>query len=595
MLPVEQPFKTYTGLDGKPLDNGYVYFGEPDQDPITHPVTVYWDAAGTLPAAQPLRTVNGYIMRAGTPANVFYNGLYSELVRDSKSSQVFYAPQSSVFSIASVVQDFIEDLAAPLGAVLVGSAVIYAATIAGFNATTIPDGAVIAFAGHTVANDGGGGVFTYAEASSQTADNGLVFAPTGGGRLLRHGWTVFGFNGALSPRFFGAKGDGTTNDLTALTAVIAAAFASPAPQVIDLAGGIYLTGQPIEYPAGSDVTMQNGTLKASGSFPTTRHILECANQSGGLVHHDLKFDNLTIDANHRGGCLLIDNYIRVTVKDCKLLHFSTSGLWLKKTIDSHEAVVTGCSAFEYLYNEAGYLTPTPTSVGYQIDSFDNHFVAPVSYYTGTGMVVNAQYNLIAQAHLGGSQWALHITANAAFSTLHQPYIDSGAVLWENPWNSEIIGGKFLHNTADASFSFIVLKPLSASLAVTGLKVVNSTFHNIGAALVDSIKVDTSSGSFGLGSVANCNISNNSFSNVKQKGTKVRKSLYQNAATIWTFNFDDDLAFGAVQWVQDSFYDATNGAPVSRVTSVSGNTVTVTNSVAGNGTVFIEVDANVGTS
>lgn len=43
MLPVESPFKTYTGLDGKPLNNGYVYFGLPNQNPITAPVTVYWD------------------------------------------------------------------------------------------------------------------------------------------------------------------------------------------------------------------------------------------------------------------------------------------------------------------------------------------------------------------------------------------------------------------------------------------------------------------------------------------------------------------------------------------------------------------------
>lgn len=103
MLPVESPFKTYTGLDGKPLHNGYVYFGQPNQNPLTAPVTVYWDAAGTQPAAQPLRTTNGYIMRAGTPANVFINDAYSELVRDSKGAQIFYARTSDSFSIAGQV------------------------------------------------------------------------------------------------------------------------------------------------------------------------------------------------------------------------------------------------------------------------------------------------------------------------------------------------------------------------------------------------------------------------------------------------------------------------------------------------------------
>lgn len=101
MLPVEQPFKTYTDLNGKPL-NGYIYFGVANQNPITSPVTVYWDAAGTQPASQPLRAVNGYIVRAGTPANVFFSGPYSELVQDLKKRQVFYARTSNDFSLGSI-------------------------------------------------------------------------------------------------------------------------------------------------------------------------------------------------------------------------------------------------------------------------------------------------------------------------------------------------------------------------------------------------------------------------------------------------------------------------------------------------------------
>lgn len=122
MLPVEQPFKTYTGLDGKPLENGYVYFGQPDQNPITAPVTVYWDAAGTIPAAQPLRTVGGYIMRAGSPANVFFTGSCSVVVLDSKKRQVFYARSSDEFSIATTVSNFLESAAGSGGAALIGFA-----------------------------------------------------------------------------------------------------------------------------------------------------------------------------------------------------------------------------------------------------------------------------------------------------------------------------------------------------------------------------------------------------------------------------------------------------------------------------------------
>lgn len=120
MLPVESPFKVYTGLDGKPLDRGYVYFGVANQNPITSPVTVYWDAAGTQAAAQPLRTENGYIMRAGTPANVFYSGAYSELVQDWRRRQVFYARTSDDFSIVSALLAFIALVASSVGASLIG-------------------------------------------------------------------------------------------------------------------------------------------------------------------------------------------------------------------------------------------------------------------------------------------------------------------------------------------------------------------------------------------------------------------------------------------------------------------------------------------
>lgn len=120
MYPVETPFKVYTGRDGKPINNGYVYFGVAGQNPITAPITVYWDAAGTQPAAQPLRTENGYIMRAGSPANVFCPGEYSELVKDARGRQVFFARTSADFSIVTLVLATLASLASSIGASLIG-------------------------------------------------------------------------------------------------------------------------------------------------------------------------------------------------------------------------------------------------------------------------------------------------------------------------------------------------------------------------------------------------------------------------------------------------------------------------------------------
>lgn len=58
-------------------------------------------------------------------------------------------------------------------------------TVSGFAATAALDGAWIHFAGRDVVGDGAGGMFRYSASSTATADDGIVFAPAGGGRLFR--------------------------------------------------------------------------------------------------------------------------------------------------------------------------------------------------------------------------------------------------------------------------------------------------------------------------------------------------------------------------------------------------------------------------
>ena len=76
-------------------------------------------------------------------------------------------------------------------------------TITGFNPTNLPDEAFIHFSGRDTVGDGGGGLFRFDRDSTATADGGIVFAPTGGGRLLRDGWTANGFTKELSVAFLG--------------------------------------------------------------------------------------------------------------------------------------------------------------------------------------------------------------------------------------------------------------------------------------------------------------------------------------------------------------------------------------------------------
>jgi hypothetical protein len=86
------PYPIFTDKSGSPLDNGYLYFGTVNLNPETNPITVYYDTAFTQPAAQPLRTSNGYVMRNGSPAAIYTNGYFSVTVRDKNKAMVIYSP-----------------------------------------------------------------------------------------------------------------------------------------------------------------------------------------------------------------------------------------------------------------------------------------------------------------------------------------------------------------------------------------------------------------------------------------------------------------------------------------------------------------------
>jgi hypothetical protein len=120
MIAIEAPFPQFFDKDGSPLDHGYLYFGAPNQNPETNPVTVYWDTALTQPAAQPLRTLNGYIVRNGTAARVYTSADYSLTVRDRRGRLLPSAPNSADYSIISIVLALFTSLASSIGASLVG-------------------------------------------------------------------------------------------------------------------------------------------------------------------------------------------------------------------------------------------------------------------------------------------------------------------------------------------------------------------------------------------------------------------------------------------------------------------------------------------
>jgi hypothetical protein len=88
-LSIFPAFPVFTGLDGQPLDNGFIWIGQPSLDPQTNPAAVYWDEALSIAAPQPIRTLAGYPSRSGTPARIYCDGAFSIRVQDNKGVTVY--------------------------------------------------------------------------------------------------------------------------------------------------------------------------------------------------------------------------------------------------------------------------------------------------------------------------------------------------------------------------------------------------------------------------------------------------------------------------------------------------------------------------
>lgn len=92
-LPV-QPHLYIGDSAGRPLDNGKIFFGEPNKDPEFYPINIYYDKAMTIAAAQPVRTKGGFMDANGDMIEVYANELtYSVKVLDGYGIQVFYKPE----------------------------------------------------------------------------------------------------------------------------------------------------------------------------------------------------------------------------------------------------------------------------------------------------------------------------------------------------------------------------------------------------------------------------------------------------------------------------------------------------------------------
>ncbi|MCA8326134.1 hypothetical protein, partial [Burkholderia cepacia] len=217
---VINPIAFLTNLQGEPLQDGKVYIGEPNTNPVTNPVTVYQDAALTIPMTQPLATTNGFVSLNGSPQSIYVAGAaYSLLVTDNCGR--------TVISLPNYTNPLMNEVGGG-GAALIG-----------FDGTTLDQqfasrvnrvvDSIIALravksslytraivTGYYAPHDGGGGPYQFDPIDTTSADNGVTIIVASDGGRWKLQWSY-----QLSIEQAGAKGDGTTDNTNFINNLIA--------------------------------------------------------------------------------------------------------------------------------------------------------------------------------------------------------------------------------------------------------------------------------------------------------------------------------------------------------------------------------------
>lgn len=183
------------------------------------------------------------------------------------------------------------------------------------------DGSVVEVLGYYLPGDGGGGAFYLDSGSVAAEDNGLVIKPTASaGRWMRR------FSGPINIRWFGAKGDGSTDDYDAI--VDAVDVAKPLGATLFFPRGTYCirTNFPVRqdgtvsslvdyngltlsgegrnsiikttYPGGADVLQLNGVKNFRAELLGFASEISGAGSGSNAVSVTGGADNITIERCH---------------------------------------------------------------------------------------------------------------------------------------------------------------------------------------------------------------------------------------------------------------------------------------------------------
>ncbi|KAF1026197.1 MAG: hypothetical protein GAK29_01459 [Acinetobacter bereziniae] len=276
-VKIEQPYPVFRDKIGLPLDGGLIYIGVSGLNPETNPIQCYFDEDFTLLAPQPLRTINSYISRNGSPANIFLKVSECSITIKDRFRITQYTDlhlQLSNFGSLSASQIFDE----------VG--ISQQQVNNGLNSVNelldVPSpkhGNRQYVKSYNLGQGEGGGYFVFDESRQSENDGGNVI----------NGWVRKVVDGYLNIYNFGATGVGS-QDYTDHDALVRISNVvkngNLTSYVIDLDEGDFTVGRQV-FSNGS-LTHENG-IDISFNSMTDKHIIVNSKSANFKVRNNLQF------------------------------------------------------------------------------------------------------------------------------------------------------------------------------------------------------------------------------------------------------------------------------------------------------------------
>ncbi|KAK7290007.1 hypothetical protein RIF29_04103 [Crotalaria pallida] len=351
--------------------------------------------------------------------------------------------------------------------------------------------------------------------------------------------------------------------------------------VIDLQGGNYKISKPITFPGGGgNVVVKGGTLRASDSFPSDRHLVELIasptihqntfntnffDQTERIYYEDITFRDILFDSSYRGGGISIIDSARIRINDCFFLHFTTEGIIVKR---GHETFVSSCFLGQHstIGGDKGERQFSGTAI--DLGSNDNAVTDVSIFSAAIGIVLRGQANMITGVHcynkatnFGGIGILVKLAGNSQ-TRIDNCYMDYNGIVLEDPVQVHVTNGFFL---GDGN---IVLKSIRGQ--ISGLTIVNNMFSGSPNTKVEIVALD---GQFS--NIDQVVIDRNNVNGMSLRST-VGKLTLAGDGSKWVADFSNTLVFpNRINHFQYSFYSLEETKFIAHaVTNVSNNVVVV---------------------